>query len=191
MGLGQLTRVKAKRVMGIDASTKSLAFAIFDNGVPVRCGEVLFEGSTVDERILDAKRKVRSLVEAGILIADYIGIESAWTGANPRTGLDLAYMYGAIMSELMEINPEVHRVAPITWQTAIGNPNLKKYEKDQIQNDFPGKSKSWYSQKGREIRKGRTLAIARRYFVIHDDSDNAGDAVGIARYLTETLTTPN
>jgi hypothetical protein len=89
---------------------------------------------------------------------------------------------------LMQFNPEVHKVAPISWQSGIGNPNLKKHEKDALIKDFPGKSKSWYQNKGRQIRKQRTLDIARGYFDIPSDSDNIGDAVGLALHVTRTLT---
>lgn len=187
MSVGKLTKVKGSRVIGIDASTNSLAFAIFEDGHPVKCGEILFKGATVFERLKDAKRKTRALVKEGTLRGDYIVIESAIMVRNIQTAIDLAYVFGAIISELMQNNPEVHKVAPITWQTAIGNPNLKKPEKDQIQKDFPGRSKTWYGNKGREMRKARTLAIAREHFSIPSDSDNIGDAVGLALYATKNL----
>lgn len=188
MSIGQLTKVKAARVIGIDASTNSLAFAIFENGKPVRCGEVFFNGSTVFERLDDAKRKTKALVDAGVLRGDYVAIESAIMVRNIQTAIDLAYVYGAIIGELMAFNPQVHKVAPISWQSGIGNPNLKKAEKDALQKANPGKSKTWYQNKGREIRKQRTLDIARKHFKIPSDSDNIGDAVGLALYVTETLT---
>lgn len=188
MGIGKLSKKKANRVIGIDASTNSLAFAIFENGKPIRCGEVTFNGATLFERLKDAKRKTRALVKAGVLSGDYVAIESAWVGNNPQTGLDLAYVYGAIIAELMEFNPEVHKVAPISWQSGIGNPNLKKPEKDKIIADNPGKSKSWYQSEGRKIRKDRTMDIARRYFQIPSDSDNVSDAVGLALFVSESLT---
>ena len=188
MGIGKLSKTKAKRVIGIDASTNSLAFAIFENEKPVRCGEVVFTGATLFERLKDAKNKTRALVNAGVLRGDYVVIESAWMGNNPQTGLDLAYVYGAIIAELMEMNPEVHKVSPISWQTGIGNPNLKQPEKDQIQKDNPGKSQSWYKEKGRKTRKARTMKIAREYFNIPSDSDNVGDAIGIALFTSKTLT---
>jgi len=188
MGIGSLTKVKAKRVIGIDASTNSLAFAIFEGETPIRCGEVVFDGSNVPERLLDAKKKTRALVEAGILKADYIVIESAIMVRNVQVAIDLAYVYGAILGELMEFNPKVEKVAPISWQSGIGNPNLKPAEKAQMQKDFPGKSKSWYLSKGREMRKQRTLDIAREFFVIPGDSDNVGDAVGIALFVSRRLT---
>lgn len=188
MGIGALTRVKAKRVIGMDCSTNSLAFAIFEGEKPITCGELKFVGATVAERLKDSKRKTKALVETGVLRADYIAIESAIMVRNIQTAIDLAYVYGAILGELMEMNPEVHKVAPISWQSGIGNPNLKKAEKEQIQKDFPGKSKSWYQNKGRQIRKARTLAIARNYFEIADGSDNVGDAVGIALFSSRQLT---
>ena len=180
--------IKAETVCGIDASSNSLAWAIFAHGSPVSCGEIKFNGANIFERLKDAKRKTKALVKAGVLQADYVAIESAIMVRNVQTAIDLAYVYGAIIGELMALNPQVHKVAPISWQSGIGNPNLKKAEKDAIQKEFPGKSKTWYANKGREIRKQRTLAIAREYFKIPNGSDNVGDAVGIAKFASETLT---
>lgn len=188
MGIGELTKVEAKRVIGIDASTNSLAFAVFEDEKPVVCGEIKFYGATVFERLKDAKRKTRALVEAGILKGDYIAIESAIMVRNVQTAIDLAYVYGAILGELGMATKQLEKVAPISWQSGIGNPNLKAPEKQAIQAEFPGKSKSWYQNKGRAIRKARTLAIARNYFDIADDSDNVGDAVGVALFVSRTLT---
>lgn len=188
MGIGQLTKVRANRVCGIDASTNSLAFAVLDGELPVLCGEVKFNGATVFERLKDAKIKTRALVNAGILTGDYVAIESAIMVRNIQTAIDLGYVYGAIIGELMELNPKVEKVAPISWQTGIGNPNLKKPEKEQIRIDFPDKSDSWYQNKGRLIRKQRTLDIARDFFVIPSNSDNIGDAVGLALFVSRSLT---
>lgn len=188
MGIGQLTKPKAQRVIGIDASTNSLAFAIFEGETPIECGEIHFTGSTVFERLKDAKLKTKALVESGKLRADYIAIESAIMVHNIQTAIDLAYVYGAIIGELMQFNPKVEKIAPISWQTGIGNPNLKKHEKDKLATDNPGKSKSWYSNKGRLMRKQRTLDIAREFFDIADGSDNVGDAVGLALFTVRKLT---
>lgn len=192
MSIGNLTKVQAARVIGIDASTYSLAFAVFEDGKPITCGELFFEGATVFERLKDAKKKTRALVESEQLgkrlVADYIAIESAVMVKNVQVAIDLAYVYGAIIGELMGGSTQVHKVAPISWQSGIGNPNLKKFEKEQLRKDFPDKKDSWYSKKGREIRKGRTLDIARKYFDIPGDSDNVGDAVGLALYVSNELT---
>lgn len=185
MKLADLAKVRGRRVIGIDCSTNSLAFAIFEDGEPLICGEFEFEGASVFERLSDAQRKTRALVDLGILQGDYIGVESAVMVRNVQTAIKLAYVYGAVMGELMKGSPVVEEVAPITWQSGIGNPNLKKHEKDQLQKDYPGKSKAWYQNKGRQIRKQRTLDIAQKHFVIDDSSDNVGDAVGIALFVSK------
>jgi len=186
MKLADLAKARASRVIGIDCSSNSLAFAIFDSGEPVVCGEIEFVGSTIFQRLSDAKIKTAALVDLGIFQADYIGIESAVMVRNVQTAIDLAYVYGAVIGELMEGSPVVEKVAPISWQTGIGNPNLKTDEKKALRQDFPGKSDAWYKNKGRLMRKQRTLDIAQRYFVIEDNSDNVGDAVGIALFVSET-----
>lgn len=186
MKLADLAKVRASRVIGIDCSTNSLAFAIFDEDTPVMCGEYQFEGASVMERLSDAKRKTKALVEAGVLKGDYVAIESAIMVRNVQTAIDLAYVYGAVLGEIGEGTKNVEKVAPISWQSGIGVPNLKKHEKEAIQNEFPGKSKSWYQNKGRQIRKERILQVARSYFDIHTNSDNIGDAVGIALYVGKT-----
>lgn len=190
MGIfSDLNKIKSSRVCGIDASTKSVAFAIFEGETPIKCGEIFFNGSTTFERLKDARRKVKLLVEAGTFDGvDFIAIESAVMVRNVQTVIELAYIYGAIMGEMSAVCKELHKVAPISWQSGIGNPNLKKQEKEQIQKGFPGKSKSWYQNKGREIRKARTLEIARKYFNITSNSDNVGDAVGIALFSARVLT---
>lgn len=185
MKLADLAKTKASRVMGVDCSTNSLAFAIFDDGKPLVCGEIFFEGASVFERLADAKRKTRALVQLGVFKADYIGIESAIMVRNVQTAIDLAYVYGAIMGELMEGSPVVEKIAPISWQAGIGNPNLTPKEKTALRDDYPGKSKTWYQNKGREIRKQKTLDYAKTLFVVPGDSDNVGDAVGIASYVLD------
>lgn len=175
-------------MIGIDCSTQSLAYAIFNNGKAESCGEVFFNGSDIYERLNDARRKTQALVDAGILVGDYVGMEAAIGGKSPQVTIKLSYVYGAVLSVLMQNKMDVVTVAPITWQTYIGNPNLKKHEKEQLRADNPDRKDSWYQNQGRLLRKGRTLDFARQYFTIASDSDNVGDAVGIAYYTNENLT---
>lgn len=188
MSLTDLKKTKAHRVMGIDCSTNSLAFAIFENGKPVECGEIFFEGKTAFKRLNDARTKTQALVDSGKFKVDYVAIEAAIMVRSIQVAIKLAYVYGAVMGVLMQVAEDVVEVPPITWQTAIGNPNLKPAEKAAIKIEFPDKSASWYQNKGREIRKQRTLTIARQHFTIQDGSDNVGDAVGIAIYASTVLT---
>lgn len=177
----------AKTVCGIDCSTKSLAWAIFEGETPINCGEVVFNGSTVFERLKDAKRKTKALVEGGIIKADYVVIESAVRVNSLKTYRDLSYVYGCVIGELMQLNPKVEQVAPITWQVGLGNKAFSKLEKEAVYEEFPGKSKSWYQGKIRQLRKDKTLSIARQYFNIPSGSDNIGDAVGLSLYVVRNV----
>lgn len=188
MDIAALTRKKAGRVIGIDCSTQSLAYAIFDNGKAVACGEVMFTGADVYERLNDARRKTQAMVDSGLLVGDYVGMEAAIGGKSAQVTIKLSYVYGAVLSVLMQNKMKVETVAPITWQTYIGNPNLKKHEKDKLREDHPDRKPSWYQNEGRKMRKQRTLDFAKQYFTIASDSDNVGDAVGIAYYTNEQLT---
>lgn len=175
-------------MIGIDASTQSLAYAIFEDDKPVLCGEVFFEGADIYTRLNDARRKTQALVDTGVLVGDYIGMEAAIAAKSGAVTIKLSYVYGAILGVLMQNKMEVVTVYPITWQTYIGNPLIKKDEKDQMRIDYPGRKASWYQNEGRKRRKQRTLDFARGFFAIASGSDNVGDAVGIAYYTNESLT---
>ena len=51
MGLASLAKTKAHKVLGIDASTNSVAFCLMDNGIPVKWGKIEFVGSDIYEKI--------------------------------------------------------------------------------------------------------------------------------------------
>jgi Holliday junction resolvasome RuvABC endonuclease subunit len=188
MGYADLIKRQAGRVIGIDCSTQSLAYAIFDDGKAVACGEVRFNGADVYERLNDARRKTQALVNSGVLVGDYVGMEAAIAGKSNQVTIKLSYVYGAVLSVLMQNKMQVVTVAPITWQTYIGNPNLKKNEKAKLREDNPDRKDSWYQNEGRKLRKQRTLDFAKKFFTIPGNSDNVGDAVGIAYYTSEALT---
>lgn len=188
MSLSGITKTKAERVVGIDCSTNSLAFAVFDGTTPVFCGEINFRGSDIYEKLNDARCKTQALVDSGVLCGDYIAMEAAIGGKSNQTTIKLSYVYGAVLSVLMQTKAKVTTVYPITWQTHIGNPLLKKSEKEALKTENPGRSASWYQNAGRQLRKHRTLDFAKQYFSIPTDSDNCGDAVGVARYAVDVLT---
>ncbi len=189
MKLSDIPTRPIQRVLGLDCSTKSLAFGIFDNQKPAGCGEIFFKGETLWERLKDAHYKVPLLVREGIFRADVVVFEGAiLVGNNAKVGISLAYMYGACIASLMQEGMKVQTVAPLTWQSYIGNPNLKPFEKAVLKSENPGKSASWYQSAGREMRKQKSLKFARQFFDIHTGSDNVGDACSIAWYGMKTLT---
>ena len=184
MSLAKLVDLRGSRVLGIDASTNSFAFCLMDGKKAVRWGEINFEGNDVYQRILDAKRKIKSFKNE--LNFDFVVIEAAISVKSVHTGIKMAYVFGAIMGELLTDGVEVVEVHPITWQSYIGNKNFTKNEKQAVRDEFPGKSDNWYKGKIREIRKQRTLDFART-LGIEVQSDNVSDAAGIAWYAVNEI----
>lgn len=170
-------------VMGIDASTNSLAFCIMKNGKPVKWGELQFHGANVYERILDASLKVRDLRET--FKVDYIAIESAVLVNSVSVAVKMAYVFGAIMAELLREGAEVIEVKPITWQSFIGNKVWTAQQKAALKKKTPGKSVSWYKTEMRRQRKQFTLDYFNKKYKLKLESDNVGDAFGVAHYLSE------
>lgn len=185
--LSDLMSRPGRRVLGIDASTHSIAFSLFDGEKPVYYGEISFEGADVYERILDAKRKVRALRLSILHDIDYVAIEAAVVVKSVNTGIKMAYIFGAIMGEILEDHISVVEIHPITWQSFIGNKNFTKAEKQAVKDEFPGKSENWYKGKIREIRKSKTLQFMHDKGII-TDSDNVADAAGLAWYAINNLT---
>ena len=175
--LNSLIRPKAKKVLGIDASTHSIAFCLMNEKTPVKWGEVTFEGENVYERILDAKNKVRSI--KSYLDYDFIALEAAVSVKSVATGLKMAYVFGTIMGELMNNDTRIIEVHPLKWQGFINNPNFTKAQKEAVKKEFPGKTDSWYKNKIREMRKQKTIDFARSRGVV-TDNNNVADATGIS-----------
>ena len=179
MSLASLSRPTAHRVLGIDASTNSFAFCLMHEKEAVKWGEVTFDGSDIYERILDAKKKIHSFKNE--LEFDFVVMEAAISVKSVATGIKMAYVFGAIMGELLSDNVEVVEVHPITWQSYLGNKNFTKAEKQAVKDEFPGKSENWYKGKIRELRKARTINFVRN-MGINTENDNVADAAGIAWY---------
>jgi hypothetical protein len=100
--------------------------------------------------------------------------------------MKMAYVFGAIMGELLRDNVEVVEVHPITWQSYLGNKNFTKAEKEAIQLEFPGKSDNWIKAKIRERRKQRTIDFVGN-LGIKTESDKVADAAGIAWYAVNEI----
>lgn len=186
MTLANLSKPKAKSVLGIDASTNSIAFCKIVDGKPTSWGEIEFEGSDVFSRLLDAKRKVHALHD--IINADVIALESAIMVRSAGTAIKMAYVFGAILGELLDDSMEVRTATPSQWQNFIGNKSFSREQKAAIRKEFPSKSESWYKNKIRERRKEFTMDFAATIGV-KTNNNNVGDAVGISYYTWHALST--
>lgn len=186
MSISQALKPKAPRVMGIDASTNSIAFAVLEGEKFLYCGEINLVGADVYERIVDARRKTEVLLRH--FNVGFIAIEKAVMVRSATVGLKLAMVFGTIISVLADNGATVVEVFPIQWQSFIGNKNLTIKEKAQIKKDFPGKSPTWYKAKSREIRKQRTMDYFNDKYGLGITSDNVSDAMGVAWYAAKELT---
>jgi Holliday junction resolvasome RuvABC endonuclease subunit len=186
MTLAKLVKQKSYTVLGLDASTNSLAFCLFANGYPVKWGKIEFEGADIFEKLVDAKIKVHAMLD--YLKSDYIAMEGAVLVRSPDAVIKLSYVYGAVLAELMTTGSKVTTISPTAWQAKIGNKNPTKAEKDQLKKEFPGYADSWYKNKMRNIRKQRTATWAKSSFNIDVEDFDVADAIGIAYYASEVLT---
>lgn len=173
--------------MGIDCSTKSLAFAILENGRPVRWGEIDIDGADVYDRLPDVRKKVTALSDE--IKVDAIAFEKAIQVKSVDVAIKMAMVFGAALSVLVENGAIVTTVYPISWQSYIGNPNFTPKEKVDLEKTHPGRSKAWYLAATREIRKERTRKWVKKKYGLDIESNNVTDAFGLAYYCEHYLTT--
>jgi Holliday junction resolvasome RuvABC endonuclease subunit len=173
-----------KTICAIDASTNSLAFAVFDTqqktlGV---IGKINFEGNDIYEKVMDAGQKVKAFF-------DYYGgfeaivIEHTVFMNSPKTAADLALVQGAILGSAGQSGTkQIGKVSPITWQNYIGNKKISKDEQFLIRSKNPGKSVSWYKSYERNLRKERTIKFININYDKTITDNDVADACGIGHW---------
>jgi Holliday junction resolvasome RuvABC endonuclease subunit len=186
MRLGELVKTKANRVLGIDASTNSVAFCLMENNKPIKWGKIEFTGSDIYEKVYDAKLKTHAMLEE--LKSDYIVVEGAVLVRSPDAVIKLSYVYGVVIAELMSTGAKVITISPTAWQAYIGNKNPTKDEKLKLKLENPGYAESWYKNKMRNIRKQRTVDYFNNKYSLSLSDFDVADAFGIAHYSNTVLT---
>lgn len=178
-----------KTICAIDASTNSLAFALFDTqqktlGV---VGKINFEGNNTYEKVMDACKKTKAFF-------DYYGgfeaivIEQTVQMNSPKVAADLALVQGALLGAAgLTGVKRVVSVPPITWQIFMGNPRLSKDEKFFIRSKNPGKSESWHKSNEREIRKQKTIRFINIQYDKNIIDNDVADACGIGFYAVNNM----
>ena len=170
-----------KKFCAIDASTNSLAFAIFDNKKIVACGKINFAGTTTYEKVADAARKTKAFFDK--FDFDTIVIEHTVFMNSPKTAAQLAMVQGALLGAAsMSGVKKIGNVSPMTWQNYIGNKKLTKEEKAEIVKKNPGKSVSWFKNEERSIRKQRTINYININYDKELEDDDVADACAIGHW---------
>jgi hypothetical protein len=174
--------IKPKSICAIDASTTSLAFALFNDDVLGTVGKINFEGNTNYEKVMDACNKTKSFL-------DYYGgfeaivIEHTVFMNSPKVAADLALVQGALLGAAGLTGTKViGTVSPITWQNFIGNKKIDKDEKFAIRSANPGKSESWYKTYERNLRKERTIRFINMQYDRSITDNDIADACGIGHW---------
>ena len=184
MSLAKLIRPKAKTVLGVDLSTNSFAFCIF-NGKPISWGKINFSGTSIYDKIIDAHKKTNAAKE--FINVDYVCIESAIMVRSQDVAIKMAMIVGAVVSALADHQDMIVTVPPSAWQPYIGNKNFSKVEKENLKLQYPGKSDVWYRNKSRDIRKQRTMNFFNERYSIHVTDHDVADSMGIAYYAYNKL----
>ena len=174
--------IKPKSICAIDASTTSLAFALFNDNVLGTVGKINFEGNTNYEKVMDACNKTKSFL-------DYYGgfeaivIEHTVFMNSPKVAADLALVQGALLGAAGLTGTKIiGTVSPITWQNFIGNKKIDKDEKFAIRSANPGKSESWYKTYERNLRKERTIRFVNMQYDRSITDNDIADACGIGHW---------
>lgn len=173
-----------KRICAIDASTNSLAFAMFDTFTQeiISVGKITFQGKDIYEKVMDAGKKVKAFLDyyGGF---DAIVIEHTVFMNSPKTAADLALVQGAILGAAGQAGTTIiGKVAPITWQNFIGNKKISKDEKFYIKAQNPGKSDSWLKSYERDLRKQRTINFINVQYDRTITDNDVADACGIGHW---------
>lgn len=169
---------KPKNICCIDASTNSMAFAMFCEDKLVSCGKIGFSGKNIFDKVVDASKKTGKLFDHFEI--DAIVIEHTVFLNSPKTMNDLAMVQGALLGSARV--KTVKTINPIAWQTFLGNGKLTKEDKLKIRNETPGKSESWYKAYEREHRKQKTIKFVNINYDKNISDNDVADAIGIGHY---------
>ena len=186
MTLANLVKTKASRVLGIDASTNSIAFCLMENDYPIKWGKIDLVGTTIYDKIYDAKKKMSLMLDE--LKSDYIVVEGAVFVKSADAVIKLSYVYGVVIAELMSTGAEVITISPSSWQAYIKNSNPTKDEKAAIRAKHPGYADSWYQNQLRNMRKQRTVDYFNKKYNLELSDFDVADSFGIAHYTNSILT---
>jgi hypothetical protein len=174
-----------KTICAIDASTNSLAFALFVGNELESIGKIFFEGNNIYEKVMDAGKKVKAFFDiyGGF---EAIVIEHTVFMNSPKTAADLALVQGAILGSAGQSGTKIiGRVSPITWQIFMGNGKISKEEQLLIRSQNPGKSDSYYKAHERMLRKERTIKFININYDRTITDNDVADACGIGHWAVK------
>lgn len=170
-----------ENVCAIDASTNSIAFAIFKNSQLQASGKLNFNGKNIYEKVKDAALKTKDFFNLYKINA--VVIEHTVFINSPKTAADLALVQGAILGALWNCGvTDVGSVSPITWQSYIGNKKMTKEERLLLKSKNPGKSDSWLKSYERSLRKQKTINFVNINYDRALEDNDVADSIAIGHW---------
>lgn len=163
------------KIMGVDCSSKSFAFSLWDDGELKKWGEIFFDDMTLDQRMGSANRQMWAVAKIFGPV-DKIYYESAVYIQNKQTVISLAMMLGAALSPFVKDGTKSFPTPPIVWQRDM-NPALTKAEKKEIADANSERSTSWIKEAYRKEHKRRGIEKVKALHNITVTSDNVSDAI--------------
>jgi Holliday junction resolvasome RuvABC endonuclease subunit len=179
----KVKKLKSVTVVGIDASSTVIAFAIIEQR-PEETKLIKTAKINLGNFPMNTKLKIISSCVPkifGIQLIDYAFVEQPIYIQNPATSRVLSQVSGHLIGECLKECDNVSEVTIANWKSYIGYKNVSKAEKDSWTKQFGEKE----SKKMAAVeRKQRTIDIIHRKIpdISHVNDNDICDAIGIALY---------
>lgn len=178
-------RKRASRVMGVDSSTQSIAWAVYFNRSPEKFGESMLEGDFT-ARLGQIRTKFDRILREQK--PDFVAIEKPVMINNKDVFGKLSKVVGVLQACCAAKGIACEEVTPKVWQYDIGNNSWTRAQKLAFKKQNPGKSTAWFNAEIRKRRKQYTIDYMRDNYGVNPRNDNQADAMGVARYAYYKMT---
>jgi Holliday junction resolvasome RuvABC endonuclease subunit len=170
-------------VMGVDASSTVIAFAIFDQRKNetelVKTFKITLSNFPMNTKLNIISSVVPKILEKHNI--DYIFVEQPIYIQNPATSRVLSQVSGHLLGECLKGCSNVSEITIANWKSFIGYKNVSRAEKESWTKEFGEKESKKIA--ARE-RKERTIRIVHEKIsgIDHINDNDICDAIGIALY---------
>lgn len=182
--MNYLTAMKSGKIMSVDPSTNSLAFAVMEYGQLLAWGKIDLPKGTIIKKLNVINRMVP--VVLSLYEPDHFVIEQSIYIQNANTTRTLAYINGCVLSQVVQYGiKHIDDVKPLVWKPGIGYKNVSAREKQEWDAKIGVKESK---KKAALERKERVKRIIDEKIPNHNCNDyDIIDAIGIGLWATQNL----
>lgn len=172
-------------IMGVDMSSTSLAFSVFEQSSLSQWGKVYIDGSDNFSKCGDVIKKFSGL--CSLVQPDLVVFESSTYVNNNAVMKQLSMVFGAASGVAINSGAQVQDVPPTTWQSYIGNPANSKKQKQEFAAANPEMSDSKIKVELRRARKQKNIDFVKNNYSVIIDDDDVADAICVGHYAVGKL----